>query len=78
MATHCQAQALYFTRVGPRKVVGEFDGGRMPLHVGALLLREINEKRNILARIAECFPGRRRKYGDIERGCASYFSNALP
>ena len=55
MSTHCQSKPLQFTKLGRRKVVAEFDGGRMSSDGGALLLREVDERCDLTGRVAACF-----------------------
>ena len=55
MPTDCNVETLHFTGLGRRKVVAKFDGGRMSSDAGALLLREVNERCDLMGRFAECF-----------------------
>ena len=54
--TNCPVQPVEFSEIGTRKIIAEFNGGRMSSHAGALALREVDERCEILERIAECFP----------------------
>jgi hypothetical protein len=44
---------------GSRQVVASFDGGTTSSDGGSLLLRETNQRLNLLPRLAECFVDRR-------------------
>ncbi|MCK4514319.1 MAG: transposase, partial [Spirochaetaceae bacterium] len=47
------------TMLGTRRIVGEFDGGRLTTDAGALLLLELDLRRRVLDSFAECFIDRR-------------------
>lgn len=53
--TECNGEQLEFHGLGRRAVVGQFDGGAISSDGGALLLREVEEKTRIVARLAEQF-----------------------
>ncbi|MBA3493785.1 MAG: transposase, partial [Gammaproteobacteria bacterium] len=55
METQCNAGRMEFHGLGARRVVGKFDGGRISSDGGSLLLREVEERRHILKRLAGCF-----------------------
>lgn len=55
MATDCSPTTLTFQRHRSRRVEADFDGGMITTHGGALLLREVEMRRSILARLAGCF-----------------------
>jgi hypothetical protein len=55
MNTECNPNQLHFQGLGPRKVVGCFDGGTITSDAGALLLREIDEARNLFDQFSRCF-----------------------
>ena len=55
MQADCYGETLVFGDMGRRKVVGEFDGGHMSSDGGALLLREAEQKFDIIDRLAACF-----------------------
>ena len=55
MNTECNPNQLYFQGLGGRKVVGCFDGGTITSDAGALLLREIDEARNLFDSFSRCF-----------------------
>lgn len=53
--THCNAPQLRFQDLGPRAVVGHFDGGPVTSDAGGLLLRELDAKFHFLEQFARCF-----------------------
>lgn len=53
--TECSAEQLEFHALGKRVVAGKFDGGRISSDGGGLLLREVEARTQILARLAEQF-----------------------
>ena len=53
--TNCPVPPVEFSKIGKRKIIAEFDGGRMSSNAGALALREVEERCQLLNRIAECF-----------------------
>jgi hypothetical protein len=55
MNTECNPNQLHFQGLGGRKVVGCFDGGTITSDAGALLLREIDEARNLFDPFSRCF-----------------------
>ena len=55
MKTECTADQLEFHGLGRRKVVGEFNGGKISSDSGGLLLREVEQRTHILKRFAGCF-----------------------
>ncbi len=42
--TECNREPLLFSRIGPKAVVADFNGGRLTTDAGALLLREVAER----------------------------------
>ena len=63
MTTKCTTEQLAFQGLGRRTVVGRFDGGEISSDGGGLLLREVEQRTQILRRLSECFidhrhPGR--------------------
>ena len=58
-ATNRPVQPVEFSKIGKRKIDAEFDGGRMSSNAGALALREVEEKCQILDRIVDCFSDHR-------------------
>jgi hypothetical protein len=55
MSTECNAAQLEFHALGGRDVVGRFDGGRLTSDGGGLLLREVDHRLGMIARLAACF-----------------------
>jgi len=55
MQTQCNPKQLYFQGLGPRKVVGRFDGGTITSDAGALLLREVDRANNFFKHFSFCF-----------------------
>ena len=53
--TQRKSKTLEFQGLGSRKVVSRFDGGMITSDAGVLLLRELEERLGIIARLAECF-----------------------
>ena len=53
--TECTQSRLPFANHGSREVVAEFSGGRMTSDSGALLLRETDQRMNLLPRFSQCF-----------------------
>jgi hypothetical protein len=53
--TECIQSRLWFAKHSRREVVGEFSGGAMTSDGGALLLRETDQKLNLLPRFGQCF-----------------------
>jgi hypothetical protein len=53
--TECIQSRFRFAKQFSREVVGEFSGGRMSSDGGALLLREVDQKMNLLPRFSQCF-----------------------
>jgi hypothetical protein len=55
MRTECKPAQLEFHALGSRNVVACFDGGRISSDGGGLLLREVDYRLGMLARLAACF-----------------------
>lgn len=55
MKTECTPKKLQFQPHVSRKVEATFDGGQITSDGGALLLRQVEERCNILKRLAKCF-----------------------
>lgn len=53
--TDCTAQGFLFQGPGRREVVASFDGGRISSDGGALLLREVDQRLNLIERFSACF-----------------------
>ena len=59
MNTECSTDPLDFYALGRRTVVGRFDGGEISSDGGGLLLREVEQRTQILRRLSQCFIDRR-------------------
>ena len=59
MATQCTPVQLEFHGFGRRGVVARFDGGRLTSDGGGMLLREVDRRLGLMARIARCFEDHR-------------------
>lgn len=55
MSTECNQSRFEFHLVSRRQVVARFDGGAITSDAGALLLRQVEERTGIIARLAGCF-----------------------
>ena len=55
METQCTGQQLEFHPFGWRSVSGRFDGGRISCDGGGVLLREVDKRTGLTARVAGCF-----------------------
>lgn len=53
--TECIESRLAFASAGKREVVAEFNGGTISSDGGALLLRETDQRINLLGRLSQCF-----------------------
>jgi len=53
--TECIQSRFQFAKHFRREVVGEFSGGMTSSDGGALLLRETDQKMNLLPRFSRCF-----------------------
>jgi hypothetical protein len=60
MRTQCTAEQLEFFKVGRRRVVAAFDGGRVSSDGGALLLGKADRAIGLIDRLAGCFKDGRR------------------
>lgn len=59
MSTECTQCSFTFAKHFRRQVSARFDGGVISSDGGALLLREVDQRINLLPRLAACFEGRR-------------------
>ena len=50
MRTQCNPEQLQFHALGRREVIGRFDGGRITMDCGGLLLRETDRRIGLLYR----------------------------
>ncbi len=57
--TECNQSSLSFGKHFRRQVSAQFDGGVISSDGGALLLREVDRRLNLLPRVAACFEDRR-------------------
>jgi hypothetical protein len=57
--TECIQSRFGFKACGLREIVARFDGGTISSDGGAFLLRETDQRLNLLPRLAECFLDRR-------------------
>ena len=55
MNTECSTDPLEFHALGRRTVVERFDGGEISSDGGGLLLREVEQRTQILRRLSQCF-----------------------
>jgi len=53
--TECNQSSFGFEACGKREVVARFDGGTISSDGGAFLLRQTDQRLNLIARLAECF-----------------------
>ncbi len=59
MKTQCTGEQLEFHALGRRQVTGRFDGGRISSDVGGVLLREVDKRTGVTARVSACFADHR-------------------
>ena len=59
MDTKCNADRLGFQPLGRREIAAAFDGGRITSDAGGLLLREVEQRTQILRQFAACFTDHR-------------------
>jgi Transposase DDE domain group 1 len=55
METECNTDRFCFQPLGRREVVGAFDGGTISSDAGGLLLREVEQRTEIIRQFAACF-----------------------
>ena len=60
MQTQCNQEFFPFHPLNERQVVGQFDGGEITTEAGGLLLREVEKRTGIIARLAACFRDHRK------------------
>ena len=53
--TECNQSSFGFEALGSREIVARFDGGTISSDGGAFLLRQTDQRLNLLPRLAECF-----------------------
>ena len=59
MKTECTKEYGSFQALGRREIVADFNGGTITSDGGALLLREVEQRTNILHRFSQCFTDHR-------------------
>jgi hypothetical protein len=62
LATDCRTEQLEFEGARGRRVEAAFDAGRTSTDGGLLLLREVEQRRHVLRRFAECFTDHRKPH----------------
>ena len=58
--TDCSRDSLTFSRLGPKRVVADFHGGRLTTDAGALLLREVESRLGLFGALDAAIPDPRR------------------
>ena len=53
--TECNQSSFGYKALGSREIVARFDGGTISSDGGALLLRETDQRLNLIPRLSECF-----------------------
>ena len=61
MKTQCTGEQLEFRAPGRRSVTGRFDGGRISSDAGGVLLREVDKRTGVTARVSRCFVDHRNR-----------------
>ena len=59
MGTECISEALLFQGPGGREIRADFDGGDISSDAGALLLREVERRTEIIEQFSQCFDDHR-------------------
>ena len=59
MGTECSSEALVFQGPGRREIRADFDGGDISSDAGALLLREVEQRTEIIEQFSQCFDDHR-------------------
>ena len=54
--TECNDEPLHFSRIGPKAVVADFNGGRLTTDARALLLREVGERLGLFDALDRSIP----------------------
>jgi hypothetical protein len=76
MNTECSATQLEFHGMGRHPVIGQFNGERLSSDGGGVLLREVEQRMQILSRLSRCFTN----YHDpkrIEHGLETFIKSPL-
>ena len=76
MTTQCTPEQLEFQSFGRRRVSGRFDGGRLTSDAGGLLLREVEQRLDVLSRLAGCFKDYRQA-GRVEHPVESLLAQRI-
>ncbi len=59
MKTECNKNRYQFQPLGRKEITADFDGGTITSDGGGVLLREVEQRTNILGRFAQCFKDHR-------------------
>ena len=54
--TQCNSKRMHFSGIRRRKVVADFDGGRLTTDAGVLLLREVDRSIGLIDAVTDCIP----------------------
>jgi len=76
MKTECTKKNGSFQALGRREIVADFNGGTITSDGGALLLREVEQRRKILQRFSQCFTDYRDQ-GRIEHNVLTLVSQRV-
>jgi len=60
-STECSPNQLNIGTLNGRKIIANFEGGRITSDAGIILIAELDKKLKITARLAECFQDYRHK-----------------
>ncbi len=74
--TECNQSGFGFEACGKREIVARFDGGTISSDGGAFLLRQTDQRLNLLARLAECFLDGRNQ-GQVEHSILEMLSQRI-
>jgi hypothetical protein len=74
--TECNQSRFGFEAFGSREIVAQFDGGTISSDGGALLLRQTDQRLNLLPRLAECFLDGRNPW-QVEHSIAEMLSQRI-
>ena len=67
---------MEFHALGRRSVTGRFDGGRISSDAGGVLLREVDQRTGVMARVSACFEDHRNP-GSVEHGVRELVSQRI-
>ena len=65
MKTDCTSRRFEFQGAGRRQIIAQFNGGRITSDGGVVLMREVDRRRRIVERFADCFEDAREP-GQVE------------